>query len=79
MLYLKLAQLRGALQHTRQESIEIHEQFEDESRFRKSVAESACKFKQELDVSRRFMIYVFFFSFKLFYHDSQLNFNTFTQ
>ncbi|CAG2241107.1 KIF25 [Mytilus edulis] len=49
MLYLKLAQLRGALQHTRQESIEIHEQFEDESRFRKSVAESACKFKQELD------------------------------
>lgn len=77
MLYLKLAQLRGALQHTRQESIEIHEQFEDESRFRKSVAESACKFKQELDVSRRFMIYGF--SFKLFYHDSQLNFNTFTQ
>lgn len=60
MLYLKLAQLRGALQHTRQESIEIHEQFEDESRFRKSVAESACKFKQELDVSKRFMIYVFF-------------------
>ncbi|CAC5376241.1 KIF25 [Mytilus coruscus] len=49
MLYLKLAQLRGALQHTRQESIEIHEQFEDESRFRKSVAESAFKFKQELD------------------------------
>ena len=50
MLYLKLAQLRGALQHTRQESVELHEQFEDEAKFRKSVAESAVKLKRELDV-----------------------------
>lgn len=52
MLYLKLAQLRGSLQHTRQESVELHEQFEEESRFRKSVAESAVRFKNELDVSQ---------------------------
>lgn len=49
MLYLKLAQLRGALQHTRQESVELHEQFEEEGRFRKSVSESAMRFRNELD------------------------------
>lgn len=53
MLYLKLAQLRGALQHTRQESVELHQQFEDESRFRKHVGESAIKLKKDLDLIKR--------------------------
>lgn len=53
MLYLKLAQLRGALQHTRQESVELHQQFEDESKFRKHVGESAIKLKKDLDLIKR--------------------------
>lgn len=55
MLYLKLAQLRGALQHTRQESVELHQQFEDESKFRKHVGESAIKLKKDLDLIKRDM------------------------
>ena len=51
MLYLKLAQLRGSLQGSREEVSGLQQQYESETKFRQTVIESALKFKQELDVS----------------------------
>ncbi|KAL3882040.1 hypothetical protein ACJMK2_028420 [Sinanodonta woodiana] len=53
MLYLKLAQLRSMLQSTREEVSVLQSQYETELQFKQSVAESAFKFKQELDQIRR--------------------------
>ena len=50
MLYLKLAQLRGSLQGSREEVSGLQSQYESETKFRQTVIESTLKFKQELDV-----------------------------
>ena len=52
MLYLKLAQLRGSLQGSREEVSGLQSQYESETKFRQTVIESTLKFKQELDVRR---------------------------
>lgn len=51
MLYLKLAQLRGVIQKNNEDASKLNSQYEGEQKFRKSVAETACKLKRELDVS----------------------------
>ena len=53
MLYLKLAQLRGSLQSSREEVAGLHSQYESETKFRQTVIEKTLKFKQELDVCNR--------------------------
>ena len=50
MLYLKLAQMRGNLQSSREEVSGLQSQYEGETKFRQNVMESALKFKQELEV-----------------------------
>lgn len=53
MLYLKLAQLRGSLQGSREEVSGLQSQYESETKFRQTVIESTLKFKQELDQIKR--------------------------
>ncbi|XP_060067776.1 kinesin-like protein KIF25 [Ylistrum balloti] len=48
MLYLKLAQLRGTLQKSREDMSGLQNQFDSEQKFRKTIAQSAAKLKQDL-------------------------------
>ena len=52
MLYLKLAQLHGTLQSSREENTDLNTQYEDEKKFRKAVAETAVKLRAEINVRK---------------------------
>ncbi|KAK3098485.1 hypothetical protein FSP39_019927 [Pinctada imbricata] len=58
MLYLKLAQLHGTLQSSREENTDLNTQYEDEKKFRKSVADTAIRLKREIDSIRHDMLSV---------------------
>ncbi|XP_069101580.1 kinesin-like protein KIF25 isoform X2 [Argopecten irradians] len=49
MLYLKLAQLRGSLQKNREDMSGLQNQCDSEQKFRKTIAQSATKLKQDVN------------------------------
>ncbi|XP_071114038.1 kinesin-like protein KIF25 [Haliotis cracherodii] len=55
MLYLKLAQLRGEVQSSREGLTDVAAKYDAERRFRSQVSEKASKFKQEIDLLREGM------------------------
>ncbi|XP_067674970.1 kinesin-like protein KIF25 [Haliotis asinina] len=55
MLYLKLAQLRGEVQSSREQLTDVTTKYESERRFRSQVSDKASKFKQEIELLREGM------------------------